>query len=85
MTEVAEIDYREAYEKEHVRCADLSDRVVLLESQAEDLQFQLDRIRQNKLWKISKPARSLFHFLAGQDGELRNRKLSHSGAGGRSA
>ena len=74
MTEVAEIDYREAYEKEHVRCADLSDRVVLLESQAEDLQFQLDRIRQNKLWKISKPARSLFHFLARQ-----KERLGHCG------
>ena len=67
---MSEINYKEEYEKAQERCADLSDRVVLLESQVEELQFKLDRIRNNRLWKISKPARSVFHFLARQKERL---------------
>ena len=69
---MTEINYREAYEREHERCADLSDRIVLLESEKEDLQFKLDRIKNNKFWRASKPARSLIHFVARQ-----KERLSH--------
>ena len=71
---MAEINYKEAYEKEHEKCADLSDRIVLLESEREELQFKLDRIKNNKFWKLSKPARSLIHFAARQ-----KERLSHCG------
>ena len=74
VSKVAEIDYREAYEKEHERCADLSDRIVLLESEKEELQFKLDRIKNNKFWKLSKPFRSVIHFLLRQ-----KERLSHCG------
>ena len=47
----ADMDYREAYEREHEKCADLADKIVVLESEKEDLQFKLDRIKKNKFWK----------------------------------
>ncbi len=65
-----ELSYKEAYEKECERCADLTDRVVLLESEVEDLQFKLDRIKNNKLWRLSKPARSAVHFVIRQKNRL---------------
>lgn len=67
-----EMNYKEAYEKEHERCEDLTDRVVLLESEIEDLKFKLDRIKNNKFWKLSKPARSAMHFALRQKERLAN-------------
>ena len=46
---MSEINYQEAYEREHEKCADLADKIVVLESEKEDLQFKLDRIKKNKL------------------------------------
>ncbi len=66
------MNYKEAYEKEHERCEDLTDRVVLLESEIEDLKFKLDRIKNNKFWKLSKPARSAIHFALRQKERLAN-------------
>ena len=66
------MNYKEAYEKEHERCEDLTDRVVLLESEIEDLKFKLDRIKNNKFWKLSKPARSAMHFALRQKERLAN-------------
>ena len=31
-----EINYKEAYEREHEKCADLADKIVVLESEKED-------------------------------------------------
>ena len=45
---MSEINYKEAYEREHEKCADLADKIVVLESEKEDLQFKLDRIKKNK-------------------------------------
>ena len=45
---MSEINYQEAYEREHEKCADLADKIVVLESEKEDLQFKLDRIKKNK-------------------------------------
>ena len=74
VTEEMEMNYKEAYEKEHERCADLSDRIVLLECEKEELQFKLDRIKNNKFWKLSKPFRSVVHFCTRQ-----LERLSHCG------
>ena len=71
---MTEIDYREAYEREKERCADLADKIVVLEAEKEDLQFKLDRIKKNKLWKATGPARSVFHFVQRQKD-----RLSHCG------
>lgn len=46
---MSEINYQEAYEREHEKCADLADKIVVLESEKEDLQFKLDRIKKNKI------------------------------------
>ena len=65
-----EIDYKKAYELEHEKCMDLSDRIVILESENEDLQFKLDKIKNNAFWKATKPARSMIHFALRQKERL---------------
>ena len=65
-----EMDYREAYEQEHEKCADLADKIVLLESENEELQYKLDRIKNNSFWKLSKPFRSVIHFAIRQKERL---------------
>ena len=69
-----EINYKEAYEREHEKCADLADKIVVLESEKEELQFKLDRIKKNKFWKATGPARSVIHFAQRQ-----KERLSHCG------
>ena len=56
------MDYKEAYEKEHIKNAELAGRIADLEASNEELQFKLDRIKKNPLWKISKPFRSMMHW-----------------------
>ena len=51
------MDYREEYEKEHLRNADLAGRVADLEARCDDLNYKLNRIKSNPLWKASAPAR----------------------------
>ena len=48
-----EMNYKEAYEKEREKCMDLSDKIVLLESENEELQFKLDKIKNNAFWKAT--------------------------------
>ena len=67
-----EINYKEAYEKEREKCMDLSDKIVLLESENEELQFKLDKIKNNAFWKATKPARSAIHFAVRQKSRLSN-------------
>ena len=69
-----EINYQEAYEQEHEKCADLADKIVLLEAENEELQYKLDRIKNNSFWKLSKPFRSVIHFAIRQKD-----RLSHCG------
>ena len=66
------IDYQEAYEKEHIKAADLACRVAELEEKNEELQFKLDRIKNNPLWKASKPARNVMHACIRQVNRLKN-------------
>ena len=52
-----EMDYQKAYEEEHLRNADLAGRVADLEAKVDDLNFKLNRIKSNPVWKASAPAR----------------------------
>ena len=46
-----EMDYQKAYEEEHLRNADLAGRVADLEAKVDDLNFKLNRIKSNPVWK----------------------------------
>lgn len=69
---MTETDYREAYEKEHLKCADLASRVADLEAKNEELEWKLGRIKNNPLWKASKPARGAMHWVIRQKDRLSN-------------
>lgn len=66
------MDYRKAYEEEHLRNADLAGRVADLEAKCEDLTFRLNRIKNNPLWKLSAPLRRCMHFILRQRSRLKN-------------
>ena len=66
------MDYKEAYEKEHIKNAELAGRIADLEASNEELQFKLDRIKKNPLWKISKPFRCIMHWGIRQAGRVAN-------------
>lgn len=54
--------YRQAYEKEKARAASLAGRLADARNEADSLQFQLDRIKNNPLWRASKPLRRTMHW-----------------------
>lgn len=68
----AQKDFQDAYEKEHYKAVYLANRVAELEDQVDDLQFKLDRIKNNPLWKASAPARKCMHFIIRQKDRLKN-------------
>ena len=51
--------YKQAYEQEKARAASLAGRLADAKNEADSLQFQLDRIKNNPLWKASKPLRQI--------------------------
>lgn len=55
--------YRLAYEKEKEKNTDLAARLAAAKAEAEDLDFKLKRIKNNPLWKLSKPLRSVMHWI----------------------
>jgi GT2 family glycosyltransferase len=65
-------DYKAAYEKEHIKTADLAERVAVLEAKNEELAFRLNRIKNNPLWKASAPFRRCMHFVLRQKTRLKN-------------
>ena len=65
-------DFREAYEQEHLRNADLAGRVADLEAKCDDLNFKLNRIKSNPLWKASAPLRKGMHFVLRQGSRIKN-------------
>ena len=65
-------DYREAYEQEKYKSTYLAGRVAELEDQVDDLQFKLDRIRNNPVWKASAPFRRCMHFCIRQVDRVKN-------------
>lgn len=70
--EIKTMDYQDAYEKEHMKTADLACRVAELEEKNEELQFKLDRIKNNPMWKASKPARNVMHACIRQVNRVKN-------------
>ena len=43
--------YKQAYEQEKLRAASLAGRLADAKNEADSLQFQLDRIKNNPMWK----------------------------------
>lgn len=66
------MQYKEAYEKEHLKNADLAARIADLEAKNEELEWKLNRIKNNPLWKVAKPARSGMHWVIRQKDRLAN-------------
>jgi len=66
------MDYKEAYEKEHIKCADLAERVAELEEKNEELNFKINRIKTNPIWKMSAPFRKAMHYVVRQRDRLKN-------------
>lgn len=64
--------YKDAYEKEHLKNAELASRIAELEFKNEELEFKLNRIKKNPLWKASKPARDCMHWAIRQKQRLSN-------------
>lgn len=72
LRKMEEMDYGRAYEQEHLKCADLAARVADLESKCEELEWKLNRIKKNPVWKASKPARDAMHWIIRQRDRIRN-------------
>ena len=66
------MNYKEAYEKEHIKTADLAEGEAVLEPKNEELTFKLGRIKTNPLWKASAPLRKGMHFVIRQRDRLKN-------------
>lgn len=64
--------YKEAYEQEKMRAASLAGRLADAKNEADSLQFQLDRIKNNPMWKASKPLRVSMHWGLRNYRRLRN-------------
>ena len=69
---MGETDFRESYEREHLKCAELAGRIADLEAKNEELEWKLNRIKGNPLWKLSKPVRSGLHWAIRQSDRLKN-------------
>lgn len=64
--------FEEKYLAEHLKCAELASRIADLESKNEELEWKLSRIKNNPLWKVSKPARKAVHWAVRQKDRLSN-------------
>ncbi len=69
---MSEIDYKAAYEREKLKTADLAGRIAELEDKNQELEFKLNRIKNNPIWKASTPARNAMHWVIRQRDRLRN-------------
>ena len=55
--------YKESYENEKKKSAMLAGKLSDEKSRADDLEFKLTRIKNNPVWKLSKPFRVVMHFI----------------------
>ena len=62
----------DALAREKLKSAALAERVAMLENEKRELEFQLDRIKGNPIWKASAPARAVMHWVIRQFDRLRN-------------
>ena len=72
MVDNKEFDYKAAYEKEKLKTADLAGRIAELEDKNQELEFKLNRIKNNPIWKASTPARNAMHWVIRQRDRIRN-------------
>lgn len=61
-----------AYEKEHLKCAEYAERIARLEEENDYLQFRLDRIHNNPLWKSTAGLRRVMHAVKRQTDRIKN-------------
>ena len=66
------MDYKEIYEKEHLKNVELAERIAELEMQNDELRYKLGRIQGNPIWKLSKPFRVAMHWAIRQKHRLEN-------------
>lgn len=69
---MGEMNYQEAYEKEHLKCAEYAERIARLEEEKDYLQFRLDRIHNNSLWKATSGLRKVMHTVKRQTDRIKN-------------
>lgn len=69
---MSELDYKAAYEKEKLKSAELAGRIAELEDKNQELEFKLNRIKNNPIWKASTPARNTMHWVIRQRDRIRN-------------
>ena len=67
-----EKDYKAAYEREKLKTADLAEKIAELEDKNQELEFKLNRIKNNPIWKASTPARNAMHWVIRQRDRIRN-------------
>ena len=67
-----ETDYKEAYEKEHLKNARLAGRIAALEEEKDLLEFKLNRIKNNPLWKHTGGLRKVMHAAIRQGNRVKN-------------
>ncbi|MCR5657478.1 MAG: glycosyltransferase family 2 protein [Butyrivibrio sp.] len=65
-------DYKSAYEKEKLKSAALAQKVADLEDKNQELDFKLNRIKSNPIWKVSTPFRKTMHFVIRQKDRVKN-------------
>ena len=66
------VDFHDMYVAEHLKCADLAERVAKLEEEKDYLQFRLDRIHNNSLWKATSGLRKGMHAVKRQTDRIKN-------------
>ncbi|MGN0289573.1 MAG: glycosyltransferase family 2 protein [Lachnospiraceae bacterium] len=67
-----QMDYKDAYEKEHMKNAMLAERIALLEEKNDLLEFKLNRIKTNPLWVHTKALRKVMHAGIRQVNRVKN-------------
>ena len=73
MTQISEeINYKEAYEREHLKSAELASRVAELEEKNDLLEFKLNRIKTNPLWVHTAGHRKIMHAGIRQVNRVKN-------------
>lgn len=63
---------QDALRAERDKNMDLAGRIADLEAANEELEFKLNRIKKNPLWKMSAPARKCIHFVLRQRTRVKN-------------
>lgn len=63
---------KEAYEQERKRAASLAGKLADAKNEVDSLQFQLDRIKNNPMWKASKPLRVCMHWCIRNGRRVKN-------------